>query len=180
MKNRRGLFSNENQQGLIGWIVLAALALLIIFGGLALLDSYDSIPGDKSYPVKQFSESLKIAINELNFESRALVYLEASEERLNELIELVKRRDRDKEILETLNRLKDQQTKAITNIERARGKGTDINGLLKRLETLLQKEQEVFPELSFQVIGESAEALQVAQSDIVDIQSRIDFLRGSR
>lgn len=169
-----------SQKGLIGWLILGSLALLIIFGGLLVLNSYSSLPGDPSYPIKQITEDLKLSANELSFAGRANVYLEMSEERLNELSELIKRRGGEKEIIETLSKLQDQQTKALNNLERALGKSSDVTELLNKFEAILQKEQEVFPELSYQVLGSAQEALQKASSYVSETLSRVEYLKSAR
>lgn len=167
----------KSQKGLIGWVVLGILALCLITGGFLVIFSHDSLPGDWVYPIKEITENLKLAVNELSFEGRADVYLDMSEERSSELNQLVKGRNKEKEIIETLDRLKEQQDRALNNLERARSKGVNVTNLLNKLEANLQKQQTIFPELSYQVVGSASEALQKALSNSGETLSKVENLK---
>lgn len=170
----------KSQKGLIGWIILTLLALTIISGGLLILNSYNSIPGDASYPIKEILENLKLSANELSFEGRANIYMEMVQERLDELAELIKRRGSEKEVLETLSKLQDQQLKALNNLERARSKNSNVTDLINKFEAILKKEQTVFSELSFQVVGEASEAFQKASTKTDETLARVEYLKSAQ
>ncbi|MBI2039488.1 hypothetical protein HYT18_00250 [Candidatus Microgenomates bacterium] len=169
----------KSQKGLVGWIVLGILAMMIIFGGLTVVNSDKSIPGDYSYFIKEISENLKLGTNELNFEGRARLYVEMTEERMKELQELVKKGNRDKEIIETLEKLQDQQTKALANLERARARATDVAELLNSIEENVQNQQNLFPQLAYQVVGPAQEAFQKALIFSNETLSKVENLKAN-
>lgn len=164
----------KSQKGLIGWIILAILGVALLILGLLYLKSFDSLPGDSSYKFKEISENLQLTIYDLSFDGKAGQYLEMADVRITELQELVKKGNKDKEIIETLQRLNDHQTKALNNIDRARNKSINVAGLLIKMEVVLQKEQIVFPELSFQVVEETAQAFQKATSQADDLLTIVE------
>ena len=162
-----------SERGLIGSILI-----IILTGGLIGLivlvvrDTPNSLPGDFVYPVKDVVENLKLAQYELEYVERTNIYLNMTQARLTEIERLIEKRNKDKEIIATIQRLLDVQAKAITNLGRAKTQGGNIYPLFDKLESILQEEQNVLPELIFDLSQPATEAI----NKVID-QSEIDLER---
>lgn len=169
----------NSQRGLIGWIVFIFLILLIVLGIFLISSSSNSLPGDLIYPVKQIKENLRLSVYEINFESRANIYVDLSEERFNELEKLIKMTGKDKEIVETSKRLLAQQRRALENIQRARSRAVNVAQTLDRLDDDLKTQQQFLTEFVFQVVGPTADALQQALNESNQISEQINIIKGT-
>lgn len=167
-----------NQQGFIGWIFLIFLVGLLLGSVFVVVNSFYSLPGDFTYPVKEIMENLRLSANELSFKGRASVYLDLSAERLNELQKMVAIRDKQSQIIPTLAKLQDQQKKAIINIEReVSNKGNDVIAQIARLEANVKRQQMIFPELRYQVVEPNSSAFEKALAESTDTLDKVKELK---
>lgn len=165
------------QQGQIGWIILVFVAIVLSVIVFLTLNSSNSIPGDTLYPFKQFKENLIQAGNELSYEGRANLFIASAEERLRELELLVKNQLPESYILVTLQRLADQEDKAFDSMERLRSRGTNITVQFNKMEQLLQKQKQILPVLSYQVVGNTLEELQKGLTFTDEALARLESFR---
>ena len=157
-----------NQQGLMGWIWLIFLIIILAGSVFVVGKSFDDLPGDFTYPVKQVMENLRLTANEVSFQGRASVYLDLAAERLNELQRMVTIRDKQSQIIPTLAKLQDQQQKVIANIERGHSKGDNVTAQITKLVADLKAQQIIFAELIYQVAEPNSSAFDKAiiQSEV--------------
>lgn len=156
------------QKGLIGWIILIILAAGIVAAAVLLKVSQSSLPGDLIYPLKLIQEDFQLTKHEFSFTARADIYLDMVQERLSEIKSLVELRSKDQEIVETVQRLLDVQTKAVNSISRA--KDGNAGEVLDKLEYILQKEQRDLPKLVLEVSPPASDEIQ----KVID-QAKIDL-----
>lgn len=140
------------QQGFIGWLILISVLIALATSAVVLfLNVPNSLPGDFIYPVKEIRENLRLGANELSFEGRANVYIDATNERTREIITLIERKENEEKITKALERLQLAQKKALENIEKARSKGTNMTIYIGKLEASLQRQQQSLQDLTYQV-----------------------------
>lgn len=168
----------NSQKGLIGWIVLIFIVIVSVVVAFAVINYSTSLPGDSAYPLKQLTEEFRLFASDIDFSGRASAYLDMSVERLDELQQLIKQKGKDTEIIQTLIRLDDEEDKAITNLGREKNRGNNIGESLTKFETLLLKQQTILQNLSYDVLGDTQEALQKAYLQTDETLSRVRGLNG--
>jgi len=172
--------SSLNQKGLLGLVlVFVVLAVLSATGVLVAVNLSSSIPGDIIYPVKGIYENLRLAFNELNYESRAEVFIDLSNTRLNEFEKLVNRRNYSK-IPQTLDDMVLMQKMALDNIGRAQNRGNDISEVLRKLALSINKQQSSLRKLYFEVSPEGYGVMDKAIESTQESLNRIGILKGRR
>lgn len=137
-----------NQKGFIGWIILGIIVVGLIF---VYLQSASSIPTDILYPVKRVRESIYLAINDLNWESRFSANIELSNERVKEIVTLVEKGEKEQAIKDTLERLGVNQRNALEYALRIKDRGSFIAEFLERLESTLVEQQKTLSSLYYNI-----------------------------
>jgi len=140
------------------WIirtVSAVLVVIVLFFGLSTA-SADSVPGDILYPVKQLTESIRIALT-FNAEDEAELRLTFSEKRLKELSQVYRETG---EVDEQLIRA--MLADAGNAIERALATGDTLSFLRTKAQHLTETQHEFLQHLQPRVRGQSRQVVDEA------------------
>lgn len=154
---------NYLQCGVIPVAVLALLAVIGV-GGVATVASQKSVPGDILYPVKETTENVRVA-TAFSDESKARVHLDIAEEKLNEIEKLGSKDKSADKILAASERVVKNQEKATEKIEKAQSEGKDIDTIVLKLQSNLERQQSVLARVLEKVPEEAKAAIQRAMEN---------------
>lgn len=164
----------KSERGLVGKLILIIIASLLMILTVTVVSSMTaSLPGDLIYPFKGFVENLRLQQQEFEFRyiGSASIYLEMMQARLDEIEQLAQRRNKDKEIIATTQRLLEIQKKTINKLREAEDQeGGDALPLFNKFESILKQEQDNLPRLFPEVSQPAVESIQ----KVID-QSEIDL-----
>lgn len=160
----------QREKGLIGWIILFTLTGgIVTIVVLSTVYAPKSLPGDLIYPIKEIKENLIAAQYEFDFIKKADVYLNSAQKRLVEIKKLIKRFNKEKELISTIQKLQDTQKKALNNMGQAKNRNKNLDAQIIKLNSIIKEEQEYFP----QVISEVSEPVAKNLQKVID-QSELD------
>lgn len=170
----------SGQKGFLGLVIFfIVLAVLVVSGIVIAVNLPNSLPGELIYPLKGIYENIRLATNELSHENRAEVFIELSNNRLDEFKKLVDKKEYEK-ISETLDNMVMMQKRALDSMERAQGHSTNIASVLLKLESSLQKQQSSLKELYYQLPPQIYDTIDKAIGAIQENLDRADIIRGRR
>lgn len=173
-------FDKINQEGFLGFIIVFFFFITLISGGIFIVVKLpSSLPGDLIYPLKGIYENLKLATNELNDENRAQVFIDRSNNRLDEFEALVDKREY-KRITETLDQMVLMQKKALDNIERVQSRTTNVVGKVSYFESSLQKQLSILKKQYYEVPPEIYNIIDKAIGATQESLDRVYIIRGRR
>lgn len=150
--------------------------MVILVGGSAMVyvKSADSLPGDLIYPIKGIREDLDLARSDLSFENRAITYIKLTNNRFEEVVELINKKRDERDIRLTLEELISTQKRTLENIERARNHGKNMGAHIEQFELDLLNQHETLLELRYQVppslYEDMNKVLQEITTDIIIIK----------
>lgn len=159
-----------NQKGFIGWIILGVIIAALIF---VYIQSASSLPGDLLYPVKMVRESIFLAINDLNWESKFKANIELSNERVKEIVALLEKGEKEQMIKQTLERLSVNQRKALEFALRIKDRGSFIADFLDQLESTLVEQQKTLSGLYYNIPHELYDDLDQELTTTNDILKQV-------
>lgn len=164
------MISTINQKGFLGWIIV--LVAIVISAILIFVNLPSSIPGDWIYPIKGVFEDLRLFVNEFNYQDRAEIYTDLSNQRLDETQKLIDRKDYGR-IAQTLDNMVLMQKKALNNIGQAEFHNIDIATSLSEIALNFDNQQNTLRKLYFEV---SPETYGVMDKAIESVQENLDRL----
>lgn len=165
------------QKGFIVWIIF--IGVVVATSVVIYISAPNTLPGDLLYPIKEISENLRLAANELSFENRTTIFTQLSDRRLDEFKKLVSKREYTK-IAETLDRMILMQKKAIVNIEQQYTRGKNITALLSALEESLQKQQSTLKDLYVEILPQNYDNLNKAIESTEGNLNQVNMLKARR
>lgn len=171
---------NYNQKGFIGRLIIFILLLILISGGIYIyLKLPLTLPGDELYPLKGVLEELRLSVNEFNYSNKALIYLDLTNIRMEEVKGLVKKRKYN-DVKTALLNLTDTQAKAIKGIKLAQVHGDPITERISQFEEKFQKQsddlQVLLNDLPFEFydqINEIKNSIDINVNELKNLQGKI-------
>lgn len=168
------------ENGLAGKIVLIITTVaLIALAVIVVKNTPNSLPGDFIYPFKAVVENFRLSQQEFEFKyaGRTSIYLDMLQARFSEIEQLIKRKNKDKEIIATTKRLLEVQEKTLNNLGHAKIQGGNTPPLFTRLESILRQEQNNLSGLTFEVSQPTREAItKIIEQSKIDLE-RLDAMR---
>ena len=143
---------------------IAAVILLLTAGGGGGLAyaSGDAVPGEALYPVKQAVEGLKVAVA-FNSESKAVAHLAIAETKLKEIEELHKRGKSESGLVIAAEQLGRHQEAALDELDSVQASGQDPAEIVARLQSNLDRQQEVLNRVLANAPEQAKDALRKAR-----------------
>ena len=138
-----------NQSGFIRLIIFLVVLVLAYF--FVSTKTSESLPGDLFYPIKEVKETLDISLYQLDSEGKALKYLEYTEIRFSEVLNLIEQKRSDDDIKYGLDKLTVTQEKAWRNLDRSRSYRGNITSKAEEFEEILNDQYDVLFDLRYQV-----------------------------
>jgi hypothetical protein len=141
-------------------VLSIALALMLAFGGVGTTAyaAQDSLPTDPLYPVKEFTEQVRLAITS-DMEAEVQLLLDFVNERMEEMVALA---NGGKEVPEE-TQLKFQEQLRLALAKAAQLGDPELQGVLQRLQTMTQNQIQTMSQAQEnQPADAPCEALQVA------------------
>lgn len=133
-------------------------------GGVTTVASQGSVPGDILYPVKETTENVRLA-TAFSDESKAKVHLAIAEEKLNEVEKLDSKGKSADKILAATERAQRNQEGATERIEKAQSEGKDVDAIILRLQSNLERQQSVLAGVLEKVPEQAKAAIQKAMEN---------------
>lgn len=150
-----------NQKGFAPLIALGVAGVVFAGGTGAVVASGNDVPGNVLYPVKQATESVKVAAA-FGDESKARAHLDIADTKLNEVEQLVADQAPADKIDDALSQMEEARQKAQEKMEAARENGKDVEELQALFAENLERQQAVLAGVLEQVPEQAQGAIQRA------------------